>query len=175
MPKDLLTDAKIRTAKPADATYKLGDGGGLFLLVTKTGSKLWRLKFRLGGKEGLYAIGAYPAVGLADARAARDAAKELIKQGINPSLHRKDERQKNIDETEARKRALKSSFAKVSAAYLADAKPHYTESSYRTKESRIRKFLAPKLDGLPMNEIGPMAAMAPSSWNRTRRGPRPDP
>ena len=41
MPKDLLTDAKIRTAKPADAAYKLGDGGGLFLLVTETGSKLW--------------------------------------------------------------------------------------------------------------------------------------
>ena len=155
MPKDLLTDAKIRTAKPADAAYKLGDGGGLFLLVTETGSKLWRLKFRLGGKEGLFSIGAYPAVGLAEARAARDAAKELIKQGINPSQHRKDERQKNIAEAEARKRAMKSSFAKVSAAYLADAKPHYTEGSYRTKESRIRKFLSPKLDALPINEIGP--------------------
>ena len=81
MPKDLLTDAKIRTAKPADGAYKLGDGGGLFLLVNKSGSKLWRLKFRLGGKEGLFAIGTYPAVGLAEARAARDTAKELIKPG----------------------------------------------------------------------------------------------
>ncbi len=81
MPKDLLTDAKIRTAKPADAAYKLGDGGGLSLLVNETGSRLWRLKFRLGGKEGLFSIGAYPAVGLADARAAQDAAKELIRCG----------------------------------------------------------------------------------------------
>lgn len=84
-----------------------------------------------------------------------DAAKDLIKQRINPSHHRKDERQKNINEAEARKRAMKSSFAKVSAAYVADAKSHYTEGSYRTKESRIRKFLSPKLDTLPINEIGP--------------------
>jgi len=67
VPKDLLTDTKIRTAKPADIANKLGDGGGLFLLVTETGSKLWRSKFRLGGKEGLFSIGAYPAVGLAEA------------------------------------------------------------------------------------------------------------
>lgn len=159
MPKDLLSDAKIRTAKPAANRYKLGDGGGLFLSVEKTGSKLWRWKFRLDGKENLFAIGSYPEVSLAEARAARDAARELVKQGINPSQHRKDERQRNIKAAAARKHAealaQELSFAKVSAAYLAKVKPDYTPGSYRSKESRIRKYLSPKLDTLPITEIGP--------------------
>ena len=59
MPTDKLTDPKIRQAKPADKPYKLFDGGGLFLLVQPSGSKLWRLKYRFGGKERLLAIGSY--------------------------------------------------------------------------------------------------------------------
>ncbi|HNQ04894.1 MAG TPA: integrase arm-type DNA-binding domain-containing protein [Thiobacillaceae bacterium] len=157
MPKDLLSDAKIRTAKPDAKPYKLSDGGGLFLLIQPSGSKLWRWKFRLNGKENLFAVGSYPEVGLADARAARDAARDLAKQGINPSQHRKDERQRNIDAAAARKHAealaLEISFAKVSAAYLAEVKASYTLGSYRAKESRIRKYLAPKLDELPITEI----------------------
>lgn len=89
MPKDLLSDAKIRTAKPDAKPYKLSDGGGLFLLIQPSGSKLWRWKFRLDGKENLFSIGSYPEVGLADARVARDAARKLAKQGINPTQHRK--------------------------------------------------------------------------------------
>jgi hypothetical protein len=50
MPTDKLTDSKVRQAKPADKPYKLFDGGGLFLLVQPGGSKLWRLKYRFGGK-----------------------------------------------------------------------------------------------------------------------------
>ena len=85
MPKDLLSDAKVRTAKSDSKPYKLSDGGGLFLLIQPTGSKLRRWKFRLNGKENLFAVGSYPEIGLAEARAARDAARELVKQGINPS------------------------------------------------------------------------------------------
>lgn len=159
MPKDLLSDAKVRTAKSDSKPHKLSDGGGLFLLIQPTGSKLWRWKFRLNGKENLFAVGSYPEIGLAEARAARDAARELVKQGINPSQYRKDERQRNIEAAAERKRAdslaQELSFAKVSAAYLAKVKPDYTLGSYRAKESRIRKYLAPKLDTLPITEIGP--------------------
>lgn len=159
MPKDLLSDAKIRTAKPGAKPYKLSDGGGLFLLIQPLGSKLWRWKFRLDGKENQFAIGLYPEISLAEARAVRDAARELVKQGINPSQHRKDERQRNIDAAAARKRAealaQELSFAKVSAAYLAKVKPDFAMGSYRAKESRIRKHLAPKLDTLSITEISP--------------------
>lgn len=154
MPKDLLTDAKLRAVKPTEKPYKLSDGGGLFLLVQPSGGKLWRWKYRIDGKENLFAIGPYPTVGLAEARAAREAARVLVQQGIHPAHDRKDIKRRNVEALEERKRAKESSFAKVSAAYLAEVKSSYTPDSYRSKERRIRKYLAPKLDALPISEIG---------------------
>lgn len=119
MPKDLLTDAKLRAVKPTEKPYKLSDGSGLFLLVQPSGGKLWRWKYRIDGKENLFAIGPYPTVGLAEARAAREAARLLVQQGIHPAHHRKDIKRRNVEALEERKRAKESSFAKVSAAYLA--------------------------------------------------------
>ena len=62
MPENLLTDLKVRSAKSTDRDWKLSDGGGLFLLVKPTGGKLWRWKYRLQGKENLFAIGGFPQV-----------------------------------------------------------------------------------------------------------------
>ena len=63
-----LTDTAIRNAKPKGEDYKLADGGGLFLLVTPTGSKLWRMRFKHLGKEQKLSFGTYPDVSLKDAR-----------------------------------------------------------------------------------------------------------
>ena len=79
-----LTDVKIRSAKAEIKPYKLADANGLFLLVNANGSKLWRWKYRLEGKENLLALGRYPDVGLAEARKARDAARVLVSQGVSP-------------------------------------------------------------------------------------------
>ena len=154
MPENLLTDLKVRSAKSTDRDWKLSDGGGLFLLVKPTGGKLWRWKYRLQGKENLFAIGGFPQVSLAEARAAREKARALVKQGIHPSHERRQVKERNLEALEERKRARESSFAKVAQAYLAEIKPVFALSSYRTKESRIRKYLSPKFDGLPMSDIG---------------------
>ena len=69
-----LTDISIKNAKPRERDYKLADGGGLYLLVTVSGGKLWRLKFRIDGIERKLSLGKYPALRLGDARKARDAA-----------------------------------------------------------------------------------------------------
>lgn len=87
-----LTDAACRAAKAAEKPYKLSDGGGLYLLVEKTGSRLWRQAYRYGGKQRLIALGKYPIVGLADARTARDANKRLLSRGVDPSAQRKLDR-----------------------------------------------------------------------------------
>ena len=69
-----LSDVKVRSAKPEAKAYKLTDGDGMVLLVHPNGSKYWRLRYRFGGKEKMLALGKYPEVSLADARARRDEA-----------------------------------------------------------------------------------------------------
>ena len=88
-----LTDTALRAAKPTDKPYKIADGGGLFLLDNPTGSRLWRLKYRVDGREKLLAIGAYPDVTLAKARERRDEARRKLADGIDPSEVKKQAKQ----------------------------------------------------------------------------------
>lgn len=84
-----LSDATLRSAKPRDRPYKLFDDGGLFVVVTPSGGKWWRLKYRHLGKEQLLSLGVYPDVGLKEARARREAARKLIANGENPAFEKK--------------------------------------------------------------------------------------
>lgn len=79
-----LSDAAVRNAKANGKVQKLSDGGGLYLHVTATGSKLWRMAYRFEGKQKLLSFGAYPAVSLKDARHRRDDARESLAKGIDP-------------------------------------------------------------------------------------------
>lgn len=93
-----LTDVAIRSlrGKPGEGDtakpYKVSDSGGLYILVQPDGSRYWRLAYRFSGKQKTLALGVYPAVTLLEARKKRDAAKEQIKQGIDPSHSRKLEK-----------------------------------------------------------------------------------
>ncbi|HEY9056266.1 MAG TPA: Arm DNA-binding domain-containing protein, partial [Aurantimonas sp.] len=75
-----LSDLQIKAFRPSERPAKHSDGGGLHLLVSPTGSKLWRVSYRFSGKQKTLSLGPYPTVSLADARARRDAAKSLLKQ-----------------------------------------------------------------------------------------------
>ena len=85
-----LTDVAIRNAKPKEKSYKLSDFAGLYLEVMPNGSKLWRLKYRIDGKEKRLALGSYPMVTLAEAREGRDAARKLIATGKDPVEAKRD-------------------------------------------------------------------------------------
>jgi hypothetical protein len=91
-----LTDTAIRNAKPGKKAVKLSDGGGLFLLIQPSGTKLWRLAYRFAGKQRLLAFGAYPTISLADARAQRDAARKNLADGVDPAVRRKLEKQAKV-------------------------------------------------------------------------------
>jgi integrase len=91
-----LTDTAIRNAKPVEKAVKLSDGGGLFLLIQPSGTKLWRLAYRFTGKQKLLAFGAYPTISLADARAQRDAARKNLADGVDPAVRRKLEKQAKV-------------------------------------------------------------------------------
>jgi hypothetical protein len=92
-----LKDIQIKTAKPKEKDYKLTDGGGLYLLLTSGGSKLWRFKYRFDGKEKLLAFGVYPDISLAEARERRQEARNLVAKGIDPSAEKKAAKQKRTD------------------------------------------------------------------------------
>lgn len=87
-----LTDTALKALKPTEKPTKHSDGGGLHILLSPQGSKLWRLSYRFDGKQQTMALGSYPAVTLADARRLRDNAKALLAKGINPSQQAKLER-----------------------------------------------------------------------------------
>jgi hypothetical protein len=85
----MLTDVRIRNAKPRKKPYKLSDAGGLHLLIKPHGSKLWRVSYRYGGKQKTLASGVYPLIRLKAAREQRDEAKRLLARGVDPSAQRR--------------------------------------------------------------------------------------
>ncbi|WP_421981244.1 tyrosine-type recombinase/integrase [Roseibium sp.] len=87
-----LTDRQIRSFKTPEKPKKISDGGGLHLLLTPGGSRLWRLSYRFAGSQKTLALGAYPHVTLALARQRRDLAKGQLATGIDPSHQQKVEK-----------------------------------------------------------------------------------
>ena len=84
-----LTDITVAEAELKDKPYKITDGKGLYLLVNQVG-KYWRLDYYLAGRRNTLALGVYPAVTLAQAREGRDRARALVRQGIDPVVHRRE-------------------------------------------------------------------------------------
>ena len=87
-----LTDAFVKNVKPAARPKKLSDGGGLHLLVSPKGSKLWRFSYRFESKQKTLAFGAYPVFSLADARARRNDTKKQLANGVDPAQQAKIDR-----------------------------------------------------------------------------------
>jgi integrase len=86
-----LTDLVCRSAKPTPKVRKLSDGGGLQLWIQPGGSRQWRLAYKFDGKQKVLAIGPYPIVSLVEAREARDEAKRLLFEGVDPNVRKKEE------------------------------------------------------------------------------------
>ena len=103
-----LTDIQVRQFNPREADYKKADGGGLYIFVQRTGSKLWRLRYRFNSKENVLSFGAYPAISLSRARELRAEAKALLAEGIDPSAHAKEKKASQAALTE-------HTFAKIAA------------------------------------------------------------
>ena len=146
----MLSAVKVKTAKPAGRAYKLADRGGLFLLVQPNGSKLWRYKFRIGGVEGLQALGAFPEVGLADARTAHAASRQLVAKGINPVQARRAARESRaLDEV----RQAKQSFEAVYAEWDAATSAGLSASTAVQRRREIEKDLVPAFQGRAIPSI----------------------
>lgn len=141
-----LTDVKIRQAKPGTSPIKLTDSGGLFLEVRPSGSKLWRYRYRIGKKENIYAIGAYPDVSLADARAERDVARGHVKAGRHPSHVRQTEKAKQLAEN-------RNTFKAVAEDWIEKRLAKRTEKYRDQVERAFQGNVYPVIGRLPMREI----------------------
>lgn len=148
MPKKTapLSDVQINKAKPKDKDYKLTDGGGLFLLLTPSGGKLWRLKYRFDGKEKLLALGQYPAVSLADARQRREDARKLLANDQDPSAIKKAVQ-------EAAVVAAASVFEVVADEWFQKRKPEWVESHAVSIKGRLDNYILPAFGSKPIAEI----------------------
>lgn len=142
-----LTDAQVKNAKLKDKAYKLSDGGGLYLEVMPTGSKLWRFKFkRTNGKESRLAFGAYPEVNLAEAREKRAAARKLANQGIDLADHRNAQKAAKASQTA-------NTFEAVALEWLAKCKDGWAPSHYIKIAKRLENDVFPYLGSRPIAGI----------------------
>ena len=140
-----LNDTKIRSTKPSEKPMKLFDEGGLYLLITPSGGKLWRFKYRFDGKEKLLSLGTYPEISLADARQRRDEARRNVAHGVDPSTLRKAQKQSQTEETET--------FEVVAREWYTKFTPTWSAGHAESIKGRLEKDLIPWLGKLPMKEI----------------------
>ena len=148
-----LTDTAIRLAKAEASDRKLADGKGLYLLVTASGSKLWRFKYRIDGKEKKLALGSYPEVGLKDARARRDAARQSIQSGSDPSIAKREARIAN-------RIAAATTFAGIADEYILKLKAEGKAAVTVAKTRWLLTKLSPALGTRPISEISPHELLA---------------
>lgn len=144
-----LTETACKNAKPSEKPRKMSDGGGLFLLVQPSGSKLWRQAYRLNGKQKALSHGSYPTVSLQEARAKRDAVKALLAKEIDPSLER----------TEGRKRTRASAeitFELVAREWFDSRKTAWTERYATRLWTRIESDIIKVIGARPIHDIEPL-------------------
>jgi len=145
-----LTDTAIRLAKPKEKPYKMSDGGSLSLMVNPNGSKWWRFRYRINGREKMLSFGVYPDVSLKLARDRRDDARKTIAVGDDPGTERK-----------AAKAAQSDTFETIAREWF-ELQANPPEGSMRAAIAPItaRKtkwmleaFLLPDLRTRPIKEI----------------------
>jgi len=141
-----LSEFRISKARPKDKPYKLADGGGLFLLINRSGSKLWRQKYRHMGKERLLSHGQYPDVTLAQARQKRDEARAQLADGRDPAVEKKLA-QINA-ETQSR-----TTFKLVAEEYIENMEERGRAPATMIKKRWILLDLSAPLHKRPINEI----------------------
>ena len=141
-----LTDTACRSAKPEAKPYKLSDGGGLVLLVSLNGSKLWRLRYTFGGKENMLTLGSYPATTLKEARERRIECRRQIEQGIDPSALRKQEKRQSAE-------ASTESFEAIAREWYAKYSPQWADSHGEKILRRLERDVFPYIGASPARSI----------------------
>lgn len=152
--KEKVSESTFRRAKATDTPQKIFDGGGLFMLISPSGGKLWRLAYRYGGKQKTLALGAYPEVTLEMARERRTKARRLLAEGIDPGV------QKKLDKL-AKKIAETNTFDAVADEFLAKCEREGLAASTMGKKRWLLSLALPDIGKRPIGEILPAEILVP--------------
>lgn len=145
MAMNLLSARKVETAAPRSEPYWLKDGGSLFLYVQSNGSKLWRYRYRIGGKPQIFSIGKYPTISLESARVERNRARELVNKGIHPLLEKKANLASQLDKNE-------NTFEAVAGRWMA-SNSGWSDYYANQVETYLAKDVFPKIGKLPISSL----------------------
>ncbi|GMV28579.1 MAG: hypothetical protein AMXMBFR59_07040 [Rhodanobacteraceae bacterium] len=148
-----LTDTEARKTPPADRPKKLFDGGGLYLLINPNGSRWWRFKYRVAGKEKLLSLGVYPAVSLKAARDRRDELRKQLQAGIDPGRNRRAERQLQAV-------ASSNTFEGVANEWLELHARRLSPASMKKNRWMLDSYLVPAFGQDAIAEITPARILA---------------
>ena len=144
-----LTATQIKNIKPKEKDYKIFDGGGLFLLVAKTGGKRWRLKYRFSGKEKVLALGTYPDISLKEAREKREYYRNLVTNNIDPSDQRKKE--KKIIQYETLKK--ENTFLRVSQQWLKSYESEVSVNYHSKLDRALELYVYPFIKNVAIEDV----------------------
>ena len=143
-----LTNIKITNAKPRDKSYKLSDSGSLHILIMTSGSKSWRFSYRFEGKQKIHTIGLYPCVTLAEAREARDKAKKLLAQGLDPNEIKKDKLRQD-------KKEAANTFESVAVEWYEKHKVKWVKKTADRTMSMLKRYIFPFIGSIAMTKLKP--------------------
>ncbi|HED1424695.1 TPA: tyrosine-type recombinase/integrase [Klebsiella michiganensis] len=141
-----LTARQVDTSRPKDKPYKLSDGGGLYLLVNPNGSRYWRLKYRIAGKEKLLALGVYPDITLAVARQKRADAKKVLAAGGDPGQEKQEEKQ-------AKEQAVANSFERLAMEWHTHKSTSWSEGYAEHLLMYLKKDIFPFIGQKAITDI----------------------
>ncbi|EXB07273.1 integrase arm-type DNA-binding domain-containing protein [Acinetobacter baumannii] len=139
----MLSDSKIRSAKPKEKLYRLGDSDGLCIEIKPNGKKYWRYRFQWLKKTQMMSLGEYPIVGLAEARSKRDEAKSLVASGINPVEEKENQKKAKHEEYDNRV-LFKDVAAEFKKEKLNKRSERYQEAFQRALDKDILKVIGDK-------------------------------
>ena len=141
-----LTDLSVRKAHAKDKAYKLFDSGGMFMLISPAGGKLWRLKYRAGGREKLLALGTYPNLSLREARVKRDEARCDLARGVDPG-----EAKRAAKGMRAGRAA--NTFKAIALDWFAKNNPTWAPNHAVRVKRLLERDIFPLLGGFPIASI----------------------
>jgi len=144
-----LLDVTIRNAKPKSKPYKLVDAGGLHVLVTPAGGKLWRWKYRYNTKERLASLGKYPRVSLAEARAKHQMLRDCLAAGDDPAEHLRQEK-------ETQQGIAQNTFELVAREWHKKNSDTWTEQYAGQIMRRLDADIFSSIGNVPIAELKPM-------------------